>query len=44
VRLAEAPSYGAPAVKFDRDCKGSQAYIELVDEVLSRNGLAATTS
>jgi len=41
VRLAEAPSYGAPAVKFDPDCKGSQAYIALTDEVLSRNSMLA---
>jgi chromosome partitioning protein len=36
VRLAEAPSYGAPAVKFDVGCKGSQAYLALADEVLLR--------
>src|SRR6266513_6138451 len=24
VRLAEAPSFGAPAVNLDRECKGSQ--------------------
>jgi chromosome partitioning protein len=36
VRLAEAPSYGVPAVKFDVACKGSQAYVELANEVLSR--------
>ena len=42
VRLAEAPSYGAPAVNFDSACKGSQAYIALVAEVLTRNGMAAT--
>jgi chromosome partitioning protein len=38
VRLAEAPSYGAPAINFDRACKGSQAYIALVSEVLQRQG------
>jgi len=41
VRLAEAPSFGAPAVTFDRECKGSQAYVELAGEILSRSGLAA---
>jgi chromosome partitioning protein len=41
VRLAEAPSFGAPAVTLDRECKGSQAYVDLVGEILSRNGLAA---
>jgi len=36
VRLAEAPSYGVPAVKFDATCKGSLAYFALTDEVLGR--------
>ena len=36
VRLAEAPSFGSPAVGFDRGCKGSQAYLALVEEVLAR--------
>ena len=39
VRLAEAPSFGAPAINFDRECKGSQAYMALTSEVLNRNGL-----
>ncbi len=38
VRLAEAPSYGTPAINFDRACKGSQAYIALVSEILVRQG------
>ena len=38
IRLAEAPSYGAPAINFDRACKGSQAYIALVAEILARQG------
>ena len=41
VRLAEAPSFGAPAISFDRECKGSQAYIALASEILNRNGLPA---
>jgi chromosome partitioning protein len=36
VRLAEAPSFGAPAVRWDRASKGAQAYLALVDEVLAR--------
>jgi chromosome partitioning protein len=36
VRLAEAPSYGIPAVRFDAVCKGSQAYLALADELLGR--------
>jgi chromosome partitioning protein len=38
VRLAEAPSYGAPAVNFDPSCKGAQAYVQLATEVLKRGG------
>ena len=37
VRLAEAPSYGAPAVNFDATCKGSVAYLQLASEVLERH-------
>ncbi len=37
VRLAEAPSYGAPAVRFDGACKGSLAYLQLANEVLERH-------
>jgi chromosome partitioning protein len=44
VRLAEAPSFGAPAVTFDRECKGSQAYMALASEVLQRKGLAAAVA
>jgi chromosome partitioning protein len=39
VRLAEAPSFGAPAVNFDQACRGSQAYIALAGEILSRTAL-----
>jgi len=40
VRLAEAPSYGAPAVNFDAGCKGSQAYLALTGEILGRAAAA----
>jgi chromosome partitioning protein len=36
VRLAEAPSYGLPAIKFDASCKGAQAYVALAEEILWR--------
>ena len=36
VRLAEAPSYGVPAVLWDPGSKGAQAYIALAGEVLER--------
>jgi len=36
VRLAEAPSYGTPAVLWDPESKGAQAYLALADEILAR--------
>jgi chromosome partitioning protein len=36
VRLAEAPSYGVPAVVWDPESKGAQAYLALADEMLER--------
>ena len=36
VRLTEAPSYGAPAYYYDRNSKGSQAYLEVSNELLRR--------
>lgn len=39
VRLAEAPSYGMPAMQYDRTAKGAQAYEALAREVLSRAGV-----
>lgn len=36
VRLAEAPSFGMPAVKFDQNSKGAQAYLALAGEMLNR--------
>ena len=37
IRLAEAPSHGLPALKFDRTSKGAQAYVALAGEMLNRN-------
>ncbi|HZM36093.1 MAG TPA: ParA family protein [Burkholderiales bacterium] len=34
VRLAEAPSYGVPAVRWDATSKGAQAYLALANEIL----------
>ncbi len=36
VRLAEAPSYGLPALKYDKQSKGARAYLALAGEVLRR--------
>jgi chromosome partitioning protein len=36
IRLAEAPSYGMPALIYDRASKGAQAYVALADEIIKR--------
>ncbi|HUX78995.1 MAG TPA: ParA family protein [Alphaproteobacteria bacterium] len=41
VRLAEAPSFGKPAVVYDLKCLGSQAYLQLAKEILAQEGKLA---
>ncbi|MCA9711847.1 MAG: ParA family protein [Myxococcales bacterium] len=36
VRLSESPSFGKPALLYDIESKGAQAYLQLAREVLSR--------
>ncbi len=36
VRISEAPSFGLPAIVYDMNCTGSQAYIHLAKEILKR--------
>lgn len=36
VRLAEAPSFGLPIVKYDDTCSGAVAYKKLADEFITR--------
>ncbi len=36
VRVAEAPSFGKPALIYDLKCAGSQAYLKLAREVVAR--------
>ena len=36
VRLAEAPSFGAPAMYYDRASSGAKAYLALAGEMLRR--------
>ena len=38
VRLSEAPSHGMPALVYDPNCAGSQAYLNLTLEFLEREG------
>jgi len=43
VRLAEAPSFGLPALHYDRQSKGAVAYITLAGEIIRRNEQANKT-
>jgi chromosome partitioning protein len=43
VRLAEAPSYGVPALYHDKLSKGTQAYLALAGELLNNAALSAAT-
>lgn len=36
IRLAEAPSYGLPALIYDAASKGAQAYVQLAREIVKR--------
>jgi chromosome partitioning protein len=36
VRLSESPSHGKPALLYDIESRGAQAYLELAREVLAR--------
>lgn len=36
VRLAEAPSFGLPALLYDKSSQGAQAYMDLATEILQR--------
>ena len=38
VRLSEAPSHGQPITAYDRLCRGSEAYLAMAEEFLSKNG------
>jgi chromosome partitioning protein len=37
IRLAEAPSYGLPALMYDKLSKGAVAYLDLAAEIISKN-------
>jgi chromosome partitioning protein len=43
VRLAEAPSFGIPALRLDRTSKGAQAYLALAGEMLRREEATGAT-
>ena len=37
VRMSEAPSFGLPALVYDHNASGSQAYIQLAEEIIKQN-------
>ncbi|MCD8326151.1 MAG: AAA family ATPase [Lachnospiraceae bacterium] len=37
IRLAEAPSYGMPIIKYDPKSAGAEAYMRLAEEVINKN-------
>jgi len=41
VRLAEAPSHGLTALKYDKSSSGAVAYLALAGEILRKEGIAA---
>lgn len=41
VRLAEAPSFGAPVLHYDKNSRGAMAYLALAGEILRRADSAA---
>ena len=40
IRLAEAPSYGVPVLNYDKNSKGSQAYMDLAHEIIGEGNLS----
>ncbi len=38
IRVSEAPSYGKPVMLHDKRCRGSVAYVNFVEEYLTKNG------
>ena len=43
VRLAEAPSFGSPAMYYDKSSTGAKAYLALAGEVLRKNTIDKNT-
>ncbi len=43
IRLAEAPSHGLPVALYDPRSRGAEAYFDLSEEILARNGMGPRT-
>ena len=43
IRLAEAPSYGLPALIYDKTSRGALAYLELAKEIILKNQILKDT-
>ena len=43
VKLSEAPSFGVPVIYHDADCKGSISYINLAQELISKNKITVNS-
>ena len=43
VKLSEAPSFGVPIIYHDADCKGSISYINLAQELISKNKITVNS-
>lgn len=41
VRLSESPSFGKPVILYDQASRGSQAYVQLAEELIARRAKAA---
>lgn len=39
VRISEAPSFGMPVMYYDKTCKGAKAYLDLAQEILSKENI-----
>lgn len=44
VKLSEAPSHGKPAILYDKESKGTQNYMDLAKELISKNPIPPTES
>lgn len=44
IRLAEAPSYGKPALSYDPRSRGAESYIKLAKEIMDRTGQSQADS